>query len=131
MITIEIRDEARSDIQAAFAWSEEKQRGLGLQFLVSLDAVLQRVRRHPEAFPVDEDGVRKALLRRFPCVVLFEVEEDRATILAVSRIRKTERRRAAPSRPSPGTWNSLPTTGTVMSTGSGAKSRPRGGGRTR
>ena len=83
MIAIEVRPEARAELQQAFAWYEEKQAGLGYQFLFAADATIDRIRRHPEMFPLIEDAVRKALLRRFPYAVLFEVEDVRITVIAV------------------------------------------------
>lgn len=52
MISIEIRDEAQAEIYTAVAFYEERRQGLGLQFLLSLDAVFERIRRQPWAFPV-------------------------------------------------------------------------------
>jgi toxin ParE1/3/4 len=83
MISIEIRPEAEAEIREAFAWYEEKRRGLGHQFLVSLASVLERVRRHARSFPADDSGLHKAIIRRFPYIIYFELEEDRACILAV------------------------------------------------
>lgn len=83
MITIEIREEAQGEIRAAFAWYEEKGPGLGHQFLISVDAVLERIRRHARSFPAIEGGMRKALVRRFPYALIFTLEGDRVVVLAV------------------------------------------------
>jgi toxin ParE1/3/4 len=92
MITIEIREEAQAEILAAFAWYDEKRRGLGQQFIASLDVVMERISHHARSFPVVEHGIRKAILRRFPYVVFFELGNDRATILAVYHGHRPPRR---------------------------------------
>ena len=83
MITIEVREEAEAEIREAFAWYEEKVLGLGHQFLSSVDAVLERIRRHARGFPVVERGTRKAILRRFPYVLLFFLDGSHEIVLAV------------------------------------------------
>jgi len=42
---------AENDIAEAVKWYEEKVKGLGENFLISLDAALQTIARNPEAFP--------------------------------------------------------------------------------
>lgn len=91
MIRIEIRPEARNEMHQAFAWYEEKQPGLGYQFLFAVDVALERIRRHPKTFPLIEDEVRKALLRRFPYAILFELEDSRITVIAVYHGRRKPR----------------------------------------
>ena len=83
MIPVEIRPEARAEMHQALAWYEEKQAGLGYQFLFAVDAAIGRMRRHPKTFPLIEGDVRKAVLRRFPYAMLFEVEDIRITVVAV------------------------------------------------
>lgn len=83
MIRIELRPEARAEMHQAFAWYEEKQPGLGYQFLYAVDAVLERVRRQPRSHPSIGGEVRRALVRRFPYAVVFEAEEDRVTVFAM------------------------------------------------
>jgi hypothetical protein len=94
MISIEVRDEARVEIREAFAFYEERRRGLGRQFLLSLDALVERIHRQPRAFPVIDGSVRKAMLRRFPYALIFDLEEDRETISAAFHGRRR-----------PGTWS--------------------------
>ena len=80
---IELRPEAVAEMRQAFGWYEEKQRGLGLQFLFAVDATLDRIRRQPDLFPFVQRLAQKALLRRFPFAVLFVDEPDRITVIAI------------------------------------------------
>lgn len=83
MIPVEIRPEARAEIHEAFAWYEEKQPGLGYQFLYAVDAAIERLRRQPRSSAPIEGEVRKALLRRFPYAVLNEFDGHRVVVFAV------------------------------------------------
>ena len=74
---------AEDDIRDAAAWYDAQQPGLGDAFLRSVEASLARIRRLPKAFPVCEGGARSALLRRFPYVVLFRIQEQRIEVVAV------------------------------------------------
>ena len=59
-------DEADIDVVDAVAWYEEQRSGLGAELLIELDAVMQRIVEMPLQFPEVKDGVRRALLHRFP-----------------------------------------------------------------
>jgi len=58
--------EAEQDIAEAYAWYEARRVGLGEDFLTSVDACLQAIRRTPEACAAVHESYRRGLLRRFP-----------------------------------------------------------------
>ena len=92
MIPIDIRPEALAELHEAFAWYEEKHPGLGHQFLMAVDASLERMRRHPRSFPVVVRGARSAVLRRFPYSVAYRFDGQVATVFAVYHGRRQPRR---------------------------------------
>ena len=71
------------DIEAAFNWYENEQPGLGLEFLDELRTTYGRIAEGPLKYKDLRDGIRRALLRRFPYAVYFVVEGDLAVILTV------------------------------------------------
>ena len=75
--------EAESDIAGAYDWYEGRRAGLGEEFLSSVDACLERIRRLPEMCPVVHEGYRRSLTRRFPYAVFYEQSESTVTIYAV------------------------------------------------
>ena len=77
------RDEAELDIIDAVAWYEEQRAGLGGEFLIELDAVMQRVAQTPLQFPQIKHGVRRALLNRFPYSVYFLASDEMVDVIAV------------------------------------------------
>jgi plasmid stabilization system protein ParE len=72
-----VDDAARDDIRDAFRWYEDRKAGLGLEFVEELDAAVATIAERPGSFPVVARTARRALVRRFPYLVLFvESGED-------------------------------------------------------
>ena len=75
--------EAEQDIAEAYAWYEERQRGLGEEFLRCIDACLASIRRNPELYAFAHETYRRALARRFPYAIFYEYAEDTITVYSV------------------------------------------------
>lgn len=58
--------EADDDVVTAYGWYEEREPGLGEEFLRCVEACVRTIQRHPQAYRVAVDEFRRALLRRFP-----------------------------------------------------------------
>ena len=71
------------EVEAAFAWYEGEEPGLGFEFVEELRAAYQRILDHPFAYHDLRSGIRRALTRRFPYAVFFSVEGETVVILAV------------------------------------------------
>jgi plasmid stabilization system protein ParE len=78
-----IAPEAELDIAEAYLWYEGQRAGLGEEFLSSVDACLESIRRRPEMYAVVHEGLRRSLVRRFPYAVFYESSETKVTIYAV------------------------------------------------
>jgi plasmid stabilization system protein ParE len=78
-----IAPEAELDITEAYVWYEGRRSGLGEEFLSSVDACLESIRRRPEMYPVVHEAYRRSLIRRFPYAVFYEQSEAMVTIYAV------------------------------------------------
>lgn len=64
-----IRPEAEAELLEAIDWYESRGPGLGADLLRCVDACLERIRRHPEAYPVVHRSTRMAIVRRFPYIL--------------------------------------------------------------
>lgn len=95
-----VRPLAQADIEAAAAWYEEQQSGLGLRFVDAVDHVLTRIRHTPLQFPEISANVRRALLQTFPYAVYFRATEELVVIVAVLHLRRDPRKRRARTEPS-------------------------------
>lgn len=76
---------AEEDIYEAFSWYEDKQQGLGEQFLHCIEAGLSEIKRNPFLFQVQYKQIRRTLIRRFPYGIFFLINEysNKIYIIAV------------------------------------------------
>lgn len=92
MTPVIVRPEARVDALDAFAWYEERQAGLGVEFREALDRVVGRIAGLPLAYPVQYRDLRRALVARFPYAVFFRVVDETVVIVAIVHGRMDSRR---------------------------------------
>lgn len=83
MADLIVRPSAEADVRDAAFWYESKREGLGAEFALELDALYERIAENPRQFPEISEGVRRALLRRFPYAVYFVIGDDAPVIVAV------------------------------------------------
>lgn len=88
---VHLLPEAERDLEEAFWWYERQRTGLGLEFLLAFDAAVEGMRRLPEVHELVAHRTRKALLRRFPYLLLYTVEAERVLITAVFHGRRDPR----------------------------------------
>jgi plasmid stabilization system protein ParE len=74
---------AEQDIAEAYVWYEDRRAGLGEEFLSSVDACMESIRRQPEMHPEVHEGYRRSLIRRLPYAVFYEHIESKVMIYAV------------------------------------------------
>lgn len=77
------RPAAEFELQEAYDWYEERERGLGAEFLRCVDSCVQVFRRHPEIFPTVHKHVRQGVLRRFPYSVLYFISSNEIIVISV------------------------------------------------
>jgi plasmid stabilization system protein ParE len=75
--------EAEIDIENAARWYEQERRGLGIDFVLAVQACLDAIEAAPLSFQKVHGEVRRWFLARFPYSVYFEVVGDQIEILAV------------------------------------------------
>ena len=78
-----IRPEALEDIDQAYGWYKRRQAGLGERFLRHLDDCLSAICRSPNAHAIVYAHYRRAVVRRFPYVVFYEVEGERVNVYSI------------------------------------------------
>jgi plasmid stabilization system protein ParE len=88
MRRIEYRPEAREDIREAYQWYEAKRTGLGEEFLLCVEASLERICRSPKLFEVQEQEVRRALIHRFPYGIYYEMREKNLLVYGILHLKR-------------------------------------------
>ena len=76
------RRAAAADIEQAYVWYEQEQKGLGEEFLAEVNAAARLVLERPEAYPVVVRRTRRALVHRFPYGLFYRVLDDTVVFVA-------------------------------------------------
>ena len=92
--SVRVLPKAIRELEDAYRWYERQQSGLGLEFLLAFAAAVESVRTLPLGAELVALRTRKVLLRRFPYLVLYVVEEERILITAVFHGHQDPRRRS-------------------------------------
>lgn len=75
---------ARQELDDACDYYELEFEGLGRRFKEDVRRSLKRISRHPFAWSIELEDVRKCLLHKFPYKLLYSVESDCILIIAVA-----------------------------------------------
>jgi len=97
-VELVIATESEFDIAEAYVWYESRRAGLGEEFLSSVDACLESMRRRPEIRPIVHEGYRRSpdtsiSIRR----VLRAVRGDGHDLRRISYLARPEQVASAPS----------------------------------
>jgi plasmid stabilization system protein ParE len=87
MAEVIVRPGAQADIREAALWYESRRPGLGSEFTLRFDALLERIAHNPLQFPEIGSGVRRALLQRFPYAIYFVVTASPVVIAVLHQRR--------------------------------------------
>lgn len=80
---LSIRPEAEAEITEAYDWYDERKPGIGAEFLNEARKGLSAIVRN---------GVRRRILDRFPCSILYLAEPDEIVVLACFHGRRDPKR---------------------------------------
>ena len=83
-----IRPEAEFDLAAAYRWYEDKDAGLGTEFLRTVEAALLGIQKTPQAHQIIFKEIRRALTKRFPYGIFFLIDNDTISVLGVLHVRR-------------------------------------------
>lgn len=82
--TAELHRAARSELDHAARFYDERLPGLGEEFLDEFLAAVRTIERDPGRFRVRQDGVRKCILKRFPFAIYFRTNKENIEVIAVA-----------------------------------------------
>jgi plasmid stabilization system protein ParE len=80
--------DAETEFDAAVAYYEEQQQGLGLDLAREVYRAIARVMCFPNASPVLSKNSRRCLVNRFPYGVIYQVKGDALRIIAVAHLHR-------------------------------------------
>ena len=83
MNRVNIQPQAQLEAGQAAVWYETQQTGLGIEFILELDAVVESAAESPEMYAMQFREARRVLVRRFPYAIYFIYENDVVEIVAI------------------------------------------------
>ena len=82
---------AQKEVDDAFVWFDERVEGKGIEFLDELDRVVRLVKVYPLAAVEIEPEIRRCLFARFPCSLIYGIEDETIVVIAVAHARPSPR----------------------------------------
>ena len=81
-------DLAKVELNEAARYYEAESIGLGTAFVDEVERSVASILEYPESSPVIRGSIRRRVLRRFPCGLLYRVRGEELRILAVMNLRR-------------------------------------------
>jgi len=75
---------ALKNIAAAVEYYEKQLQGLGKRFAIEVDNALQAIANMPTAYSYRYKQVRDKLVRKFPYLIFFTINEKKQTVTVLS-----------------------------------------------
>ena len=85
-----VHHETQLEVQETFHHYQDLNEGLGFEFIRSMDATLQFIKRNPFSYQKIYGEIRRVLLRKFPYALFYLVEENQIVILACLHQKRSE-----------------------------------------
>ena len=83
-ISVRYHPEATNELIEAAHFYNERQVGLGIQFLDAIEEAIDFMSKNPFASSADEKGRRKCRIKRYPYLIIYKVSTEAVYILAVA-----------------------------------------------
>lgn len=81
--TVVFKEEADDDVFDARNWYETRRIGLGDELLDEIEEFVKVLEQEPQIFQVRNHNWRYCPLKRFPYLIVFEIEQQEVVVYAV------------------------------------------------
>lgn len=85
---IRFTPDADAELAEARQWYAHQREDLDMEFMECIDDVLSRIVRVPDLYPIVYRNLRRAVVRRFPFTVFYEITTDEIQVIAVFHSRR-------------------------------------------
>jgi len=89
---IRFTPEADTELAEARQWYAHQREDLDLEFMNAVDEALSRIISNPKQYPIVYRNLRRAVVRRFPFAVFYEVAAEEIEVIAVFHSRRDPER---------------------------------------
>ena len=80
--------EADAELTEARQWYSHHRKDLDLRFMECIEDALARILSNPYLFPIVHGSLRRAVVRRFPFAIFYQITADELQIIAVFHSRR-------------------------------------------
>jgi plasmid stabilization system protein ParE len=88
MYSVLLKPGAEADTKKAYEWYENIREGLGGEFLNELEKLYRQLELNPHVFGNEKNKIRQVVLKRFPYVLFYEIEESSAVVYGILHKRR-------------------------------------------
>ena len=85
---IRFTPDADAELAEARQWYAHQRADLDIEFMERIDDALSRIVHNPQMYPIVHRTLRRAVVRRFPFAVFYEVTADEIQVIAVFHSRR-------------------------------------------
>ena len=85
---IRFTPDADAELAEARQWYSHQRADLDIEFMERIDDALSRIIRNPPSYPIVYRTLRRAVVRRFPFAVFYDVTADEIHVIAVFHSRR-------------------------------------------
>lgn len=85
---IRFQSDADAELAEAREWYAHQRKDLDAEFMQCIDETLARIARDPSLYPIEYRSLRRAVVRRFPFAIFYEVAIDEIQVVAVFHSRR-------------------------------------------
>jgi|SRR5262245_1398332 len=85
---IRFTPEADTELAESRLWYARQRENLDLEFMQSIDDALARIAANPNLCPIVYRNLRRAVVRRFPFAIFYEIAIDEIQVIAVFHSRR-------------------------------------------
>lgn len=76
-------DRVKDDVESDFLWYEKQKKGLGIEFLDSIEMNLDNIVTFPEMYKTCYSNFRRCVIRRFPFSIFYTIENEEIIVHSV------------------------------------------------
>jgi toxin ParE1/3/4 len=88
MLRVVSHPEADEELEAAAQWYEDRQPGLGDDFLDDFESALKKIIRSPQRPRLIQGKNRKLNFNRFPYAIVYELQKDVLYVKAIMHLHR-------------------------------------------
>ncbi len=88
-VNVRFHPEAEREFKDAVIWYNHQRMGLGAEFFLCVDESIERIQSNPQIYPLVHNKIRRAVVRRFPFAVFYDIEDSEIRVIGIFHSRRS------------------------------------------